>query len=74
MVGRDAGREGEGRVGKGVYGEGGAECREGADRAGCVYMMLWFLGDWWLVGSTVKHKLMNACVVKFYFVFVRYAT
>lgn len=53
MVGRGGCRGGERSVWRGV-----AECREGADRAGCVYDVLVFRG---LVGNNLEHKLMNAC-------------
>ena len=46
----------------------------GAGRAECWCMFVLVFRGW--VGSPVcdKDKLMNACVVKFYFVFVRSAT
>ena len=62
----DLGRDCMGIVGR----DGGMK---GTGRAECVRCSFWFLGDGLEVLS-VKDKLMNACVVKFYLVFVRSAT
>ena len=52
----------------GIVGRDGG--MKGTGRAECVCCSFWFLGDGLEVLS-VKDKLMNACVVKFYLVFVR---
>jgi hypothetical protein len=64
-------------TGEGIaWGECGAGWRDEAGglagRNVCV-CLYWFLGDGSEVLS-VKDKLMNVCIVKFYFVFVRSAT